>query len=756
MAFLLSISPLSLVVLCVGWVVGGSATKDDNDVERRYCIVGAGPGGIQLGHFFKHAGRDYVIYERNQQAGSFFQTYPRHRMLISLNKRFVPKGRSSEFAFRHDWNSLIDVRPPPNQTRPVTERSKLLFPPADVVAEYLAEFAEEQARHIEYGVRVERISRSSDGGFRLALRKLDLSTSEERETSSLCREVIFAGGFDVPRPAASVVDGARHVAGYEDLPVTGEMYEGKSVVILGLGNAALETAQELQKYTSDIHVLARSRALPEGGKGVRFAYQTHYVGDIRAGRTTILDTYLLKSLDTFGYDALNNAARLVLMPCKARLCLWQVLQEDCANEQCHTYHTKGAQNLSYWLQIGKWVKGSRIGRQVRSMLSRYSEDDWLITESDFNRGNDDEGKEDENNSNQSKKISRWSDPRRRELLIQEEVFVDEFEELRIKSNLLRSNRDLLDKLVPLRSRYSHDPIRDPVDHVIRCFGWRMNVSIFDESLHLQTTHFRKYPAITGAYAAKGVPGLYFAGTLNHGLDFRKSAGGFIHGFRYTARVLFKLLEETNFDIPFPHTSVPLIVQSPFGAELTQGLKTLISKLQGRINEASAPYQMFQALGDMVVFDHDRSNDTWTAKYMEEVPLSHFHERFRNQSRLTWVFKYGDDFYGPQVLGADRVGTTDPLEAEKSNFLHPHLQYYPQGSDSPLMQHWLPEDVNTQWHNDEVSVSLARFVARVTADATKNDNFADQKYIDLALHSSSLCEGASNQCDAGGWIDFDFE
>ena len=43
-------------------------------------------------------------------------------------------------------------------------------------------------------------------------------------------------------------------------------------------------------------------------------------------------------------------------------------------------------------------------------------------------------------------------------------------------------------------------------------------------------------------AGPAVP-LYFAGTLGHGLDFQKSAGGFIHGFRYSARVLFKLLKE---------------------------------------------------------------------------------------------------------------------------------------------------------------------------------------------------------------------
>ena len=29
--------------------------------------------------------------------------------------------------------------------------------------------------------------------------------------------------------------------------------------------------------------------------------------------------------------------------------------------------------------------------------------------------------------------------------------------------------------------------------------------------------------------------MYFAGTIAHGMDWRKAAGGFIHGFRYTAQ-----------------------------------------------------------------------------------------------------------------------------------------------------------------------------------------------------------------------------
>lgn len=44
---------------------------------------------------------------------------------------------------------------------------------------------------------------------------------------------------------------------------------------------------------------------------------------------------------------------------------------------------------------------------------------------------------------------------------------------------------------------------------------------------------KKYPKINHNYESPDNPGMYVAGTATHSLDFRKSAGGFIHGFRYT-------------------------------------------------------------------------------------------------------------------------------------------------------------------------------------------------------------------------------
>ena len=73
-----------------------------------YCIVGAGPGGLQLGHYMHQQSRDYVIFERQPIPCPFFARFPVHRQLISLNKRFTGRD-NEEFNMRHDWNSLLDT-----------------------------------------------------------------------------------------------------------------------------------------------------------------------------------------------------------------------------------------------------------------------------------------------------------------------------------------------------------------------------------------------------------------------------------------------------------------------------------------------------------------------------------------------------------------------------------------------------------------------------------------------------------------------
>lgn len=85
---------LLLALLSVGCIAGAGSVRD-------FCIVGAGPAGLQLAYFL-HNHADYIVIERNARAGSFFERFPIHRRLISLNKQFTASS-NPEFNLRHDW-----------------------------------------------------------------------------------------------------------------------------------------------------------------------------------------------------------------------------------------------------------------------------------------------------------------------------------------------------------------------------------------------------------------------------------------------------------------------------------------------------------------------------------------------------------------------------------------------------------------------------------------------------------------------------
>jgi len=668
--------------------------------------------------------------------GSFFAQYPRHRQLISLNKRFVRKGRSSEFAFRHDWNSLLDVRDSVNKTEPVTMRSTQLFPHADVMVDYLADFAAEQKENIEYGVAVGSISKSADGNFILALEAVDRNATQhtkdaagKSERIAFCKEVVAATGLWTPKGAYGTVDGAEYVDGYEDLPQTGEAYEGKSVIVLGLGNAALETTQALQPFTSEIHLFARGRNLPEGGEGVRFAHQTHYVEDVRSGLTTVLDTYLLKSLDTFDFDALNLGKRLLVIPCLGnRICCWGVEKDDCADEACKEQFANSGQNLTYWLPHSSFSNDGLVHKRVKSLLQKYAPG----AREDVDYKMEEFSKKDSLKSHLEEKGGYLETERMKKLGIHPRVFVDEGIELEVTSALLRSSRELTDELALIRRENSPDNLRYPVDHVIRCFGWKMDTSMFNDSISLGTMLEGRYPQLQFDYQAVGVPGLYFAGTLAHGNDFQRGAGGSIHGFRYTTRALFRLLEEKNHGIKWPSTVFQVT------KDRGQLVDQLTGLLQQRINEVSGAYHMIQTLGDMIVFNVDNTSGQNTVHYLEEVPLRHFHERYFALPRLTWLFRYGRNFNGPKVLAPDRAGATTPEEAHKSNFLHPMLAFMPAGKQEPSMRHFLTEDLFTQWKGFTAYAPLALFVSRAIAEATGESSFMQEGTFAVELAKGTTC------------------
>eukprot|EP00947_MAST-08B_sp_MAST-8B-sp1_P004841 g4841.t1 len=125
--------------------------------SHHYCIVGAGPAGLQLGALLQAASRDYIIFEAAGSAGTFFGKFPRHRRLISINKPNTGRGNPT-FNERHDWNSLL---PAGNATLKFTSFSDEYWPAADAMVDYLQEYAADASLRIAYHTKVTTISRAA-------------------------------------------------------------------------------------------------------------------------------------------------------------------------------------------------------------------------------------------------------------------------------------------------------------------------------------------------------------------------------------------------------------------------------------------------------------------------------------------------------------------------------------------------------------------------------------------------------------------
>lgn len=238
-----------------------------------YLVIGAGPAGLQLGYYLEQNGRDYLILERSEVPGSFFQTYPRHRKLISINK--VHTGTElAEANLRWDWNSLLSD----GQELRFGEYTKEYFPHPDTLLEYLAEYARTFNIRVRYNTQVASVSRSN--GLFL------VKDSDGNEFQS--RRLIVATGM--PKELIPDIPGAELCDTYGGHSIDTAEYVDKRVLVVGKGNSAFETADHLIPVASAIHVCS-----PEP---VKMAWQTHFVGNLRAVNNNFLDTYQLKSQNT--------------------------------------------------------------------------------------------------------------------------------------------------------------------------------------------------------------------------------------------------------------------------------------------------------------------------------------------------------------------------------------------------------------------------------------------------------------------------
>lgn len=245
-------------------------------------IVGGGPSALQLGYFLQKNNQEYVILEKNNIAGSFFDKFPHSSELISINKRFTGSD-NKEFNLRHDWNSLLSNK------ISMKDYSDKYFPNRDELVTYLNDFAKVHKLNIQYNTSVIKISKHNEQ-FRV------LCNNGEW----MCEKLVIATGLSEMN-LPNIKNADKYTTHYGEFPKDYfrndqnlEKYKNKKVLILGNGNSAFELANILNNYCSHIVVLGLD-------KTPRLSLSTHYVGNVRSKYLDFYDTFLLKSLNAFDH-----------------------------------------------------------------------------------------------------------------------------------------------------------------------------------------------------------------------------------------------------------------------------------------------------------------------------------------------------------------------------------------------------------------------------------------------------------------------
>lgn len=270
-----------------------------------HVIIGAGPAGIQLAYFFErdvHKPESYIVLEASGHPGSFFDTFPRTRTLISVNKVHcggTHRQKNIENIMRYDWNSLLTYE---------HDHGKLLFrdfdtqyyPSADSLVAYLKAFEAFYHLHVWYNAQVASVEKGthadptiSTEGFRVRFMRQSI------HYEILCKKCYIASGLkpnariaSLPLNMTTTKSGAK-IYTYENVPVEDlSPFKDKHVLIVGGGNAGFEIANRLNDVVNTMHMVTSEK----------FAWNHHYPGYVRSINMKILDAYYLKLKVNLDWD----------------------------------------------------------------------------------------------------------------------------------------------------------------------------------------------------------------------------------------------------------------------------------------------------------------------------------------------------------------------------------------------------------------------------------------------------------------------
>ena len=187
------------------------------------------------------------------------------------------------------------------------------------------------------------------------------------------------------------------------------------------------------------------------------------------------------------------------------------------------------------------------------------------------------------------------------------------------------------------------------DNVILCSGWKFDNYIFNFPIDLTIND--KYPKITCGYESTNNDNLYFIGSITHSLDYKKSSGGFIHGFRYTIKMMTSII----FDLPF--------VKFNFRFDGTMKCyKELANHISYRINNSSSLYQMFGLMCDLFYFDETTKNIV----YVQDLSILYVLEKYNHTTTKFCLIQLA---YGEKMYDLRKIGSFDKYNPR---FIHPEI------------------------------------------------------------------------------------
>jgi thioredoxin reductase len=528
-------------------------------IYKRYIIVGAGPAGLQMGHYLETAGREYLILDKASTSGSFFAKFPRWGQLISINKKFTGQD-ILDHSMRHDWNSLLTEPSHSGETRS-------FFPTHEVPCSNV------QSSTKKGGSKVDEVD---DSSAKTCLASGYSSTDQGWRLSSVPNGTRFSDFVDEYYPNARTLQSFLHMWSKE-LPLPTSPYKPSTKLKRKGLNIQYDTEivqikrpMGFQSHSNKTLLDALEQSIPQ------------FILVDSKGKTYSCTVLLFAG----GFQALNTA--------------------DGVNIHKHalTYWTHPT-NVSYYQNKSVLILGhGNAAFEITSHIQHVASYIHLIGR----------------NTGRIKLATETHYPgsiRRIHSNILETYLLksmDGVAEIDMRY-LEMQNSSHGNKIVVTNSKQpctkdmwnrpnNHCLFRNEYDVVISCPGWKLKSDVFDSDISPLMFYNKKHPSLKAHYESTNVKGLFFLGTLAHSHDFKKASGGFIHGFRYVIRALHRYLEEQELGaqlrskVESSKSSTPIAVAWP--RQPVSGLRDLTKKLFDRINYSSGPYQMFSHLCDVVV------------------------------------------------------------------------------------------------------------------------------------------------------------